>query len=66
MLAKVAALGDVASVASPYAPAGAAQISRSGQVAFANVTLDKQAANVTTAQAKQFVATAQSGRRQRP
>ena len=41
MLAKVAALGDVASVASPYAPAGAAQISRSGQVAFANVTLDQ-------------------------
>ena len=61
MLAKVAALGDVASVASPYSPAGSAQISRSGQVEFANVTLNKQAASVTTAQAKQFVAAAQTG-----
>ncbi len=61
MLAKVAALGDVASVASPYGPAGAAQISSSGQVAFANVTLDKQAIKITTSQAKQFVDTAKTG-----
>ena len=61
MLTKVAALGDVASVASPYAPAGAAQISSSGQVAFANVTLTKQAIKITTSQAKTFVATAKTG-----
>ena len=61
MLAKVAALGDVASVASPYGPAGAAQISSSGQIAFANVTLDKQAPKITTGQAKQFVNTAKAG-----
>src|SRR5258705_12851721 len=57
MLSKVAALGDVASVASPYAPAGAAQISSSGQVAFANVTLTKQAIKITTGEAKRFVQT---------
>ena len=60
MLAKIAALRYVASVASPYSPAGSAQVSRSGQVEFANVTLNKQAASVTTAQAKRFVAAAQT------
>jgi RND superfamily putative drug exporter len=63
MLTKVAALGDVASVASPYTPAGAAQISNSGQIAFANVTLTNQAAKITTGEAKRFVATAKKGAR---
>ncbi len=48
MLEQVAALPTVASVASPFAPGGAAQISSSGQVAFANVTLAKQAIKITT------------------
>jgi putative drug exporter of the RND superfamily len=61
MLAKVAALGDVASVASPYGAAGAAQTSSSGQIAFANVTLTKQADKITKSQAKQFVNTALTG-----
>ncbi len=61
MLAKVAALPDVASVASPYRPKGALQISSSGQIAFANVTLTKQAAKITTSQGKAFVDTAQAG-----
>jgi RND superfamily putative drug exporter len=61
MLTRVASLGDVASVASPYAATGAAQISSSGQVAFANVTLDKLAPKITTSQAKQFVSTAKTG-----
>ena len=43
MLTRVARLPEVASVASPYATRGSAQISPSGQVAFANVTLTKQA-----------------------
>jgi len=42
MLAKVAALPDVASVASPY-DQGAVQISSSGQIGFANVTLTSSA-----------------------
>ena len=61
MLARVGALRDVASVASPYGPHGAAQVSRSGRIAFATVTLTKQADKFTTSQAKQFVATAQAG-----
>ena len=61
MLAKVAKLPEVASVASPYAARGAAQIGRSGQVAFADVIMTKQAVKFTTAQAKQFVTTARAG-----
>src|SRR5579875_3814884 len=61
MLARVAKLPEVASIASPYAAAGAAQISKSGQVAFATVTMTRLAASFTTAQAKQFVDTARTG-----
>ena len=61
MLARVAALPDVASVASPFAARGAAQISRSGRIAFATVTMTKQAPKFTTSQAKEFVSTAQAG-----
>jgi RND superfamily putative drug exporter len=60
MLAKLAALPAVASVSSPYGRLGANEISPSGQVAFANVTLRQQAIKITPAQAKQFVAAAQS------
>jgi RND superfamily putative drug exporter len=60
-LEKVGALPTVASVASPFAPAGAAQIAESGRVAFANVTLGKQAIGVTKKQADAFVKTAESG-----
>jgi RND superfamily putative drug exporter len=60
-LTKIAALPDVASVASPYGPAGAAQVSSSGRIAFATVTLTKQAAKVTTSEAKRLVATAKTG-----
>ena len=61
MLAKIAVLGDVASVASPYGPHGSEQISASGQVAFANVTLSGQAIKITASEAKKFVKTAQAG-----
>jgi putative drug exporter of the RND superfamily len=61
MLARVAKLPEVASVASPYTAAGAAQVSRSGQVAFATVTMTKLAPSFTVAQAKQFVDTARAG-----
>jgi RND superfamily putative drug exporter len=61
MLAKLSALGAVASVSSPYRGAGAAsQVSPSGQVAFAEVTLRQQAVHITPAEAKEFVATAKS------
>ena len=61
MLRKVAALGDVAAVASPYGTTGSAQISSSGRIAFANVTLTKQAAKISTGEAKTFVDTAKAG-----
>jgi RND superfamily putative drug exporter len=61
MLTKVAALPDVASVASPYAPRNAAQMSSSGTIAFANVTMTTQAIKVPTAEAQQFVNTARAG-----
>ncbi len=61
ILARVSALRDVASVVSPYSPAGTAQISPSGQVAFANVTLTGLATRFSTTQAQQFVNTARAG-----
>ncbi len=61
MLARVAKLPEVASVASPYTAAGADQISKSGEVAFASVTMTKLATSFTTTQAQQFVNTARAG-----
>jgi RND superfamily putative drug exporter len=59
-LARIAALPTVASVVSPYSKAGVAQISKSGQIAFASVTMTKVATSLTTAQSKTFVNTARS------
>ncbi len=61
MLDRVAKLPEVASIGSPFTPAGAAQISKSGQVAFATVTMTKLATSFSTAQADRFVDTARSG-----
>jgi RND superfamily putative drug exporter len=60
MLARVSKLPDVASIASPYSATGTAQVSRSGQVAFATVTMTKQASAFTVPQATQFVNTAKA------
>ncbi len=60
-LASLAALPHVTSVASPYGPRGSAQISPSGRVAFANVTFDVQANQVTNQAAETFVNTARAG-----
>ncbi len=60
MLDNVGALSDVASVASPYGPTGGTQISKSGQIAFANVLLTKQGEKVSIADAKRFVNTARA------
>jgi putative drug exporter of the RND superfamily len=59
-LAKVEAVPGVAAVASPYAKADAAQISRDGSIAFAVVTWDKQSAEVTTADANSLIKAAES------
>ena len=58
MLHRVAALGNVTSVQSPYV--GPGQISRTGTIAFANVQYDIQPQNITTVQAQRLVSTARS------
>jgi RND superfamily putative drug exporter len=61
MFAHVAKLPDVASIASPYSAKGSAQVSHAGQVAFAIVTMSKQASKFTVSQATKFVNTAKAG-----
>jgi RND superfamily putative drug exporter len=61
MLSRVAKLPDVAGITSPYSSAGATQISKSGQVAFATVTMTKLAPSFSVSQAQQFVNTARTG-----
>jgi RND superfamily putative drug exporter len=59
-LTKAAKVPGVETVASPYAQHGAAQISRSGTIAFAHVTWDKPAAQVTATDAKNLIKAAES------
>jgi RND superfamily putative drug exporter len=58
MLAKVETLPHVVSVQSPYASDAPGQINPDETVAFATVTLDQQAQDLSIAYAKQFVQTA--------
>jgi RND superfamily putative drug exporter len=58
-LAKVAKVAGIANVASPYAKNGAAQISRDGTIAFARVTWDKPATQVTAADARKLTSAAE-------
>jgi putative drug exporter of the RND superfamily len=55
MLAKVARLPHVTSVASPYSLRGRAQVSKDATVAFAVVTYDRQAQALTSTDAKALV-----------
>ncbi|HUA02882.1 MAG TPA: MMPL family transporter [Solirubrobacteraceae bacterium] len=61
MLTALARQPHVTEISSPYGPRGAAQISPSGKVAFANATFDVQANKVTAAAAKAFVNAARAG-----
>ena len=58
MLAKVETLPHVVAVQSPYASDAPGQINPDETVAFATVTLDQQAQDLSIAYAKQFVQTA--------
>jgi RND superfamily putative drug exporter len=60
MLAKVARLPHVTGVASPYAKAGADQISRDGTIAFAEVNFNLRGFDVPQADAKKVISVAQS------
>jgi RND superfamily putative drug exporter len=61
MLARVARVPHVSEIGSPYGNRGASQISKSGQIAFANVTFDVQASNLAGTASKNFVNTVQAG-----
>lgn len=60
MLAEVAALRHVTSVASPFTAAGSHQISKDATVAFATVTFSEQAGNVPKATVERVIKTAQA------
>jgi RND superfamily putative drug exporter len=60
MLTKVKALKSVAGVTSMYDPAGAAQISKSGKIAYATVTFDQQANLLALDDINKVIDTAQS------
>ena len=59
-LTKVADIPGVETVGSPYSPGRGAQVSRDGTIAFATVTWDKVAENVTVTDAKHLITTAES------
>jgi RND superfamily putative drug exporter len=60
MLARVAALPHVTSVASPYGKGGGDQISPNGTIAFAQVNFDQQGFDLSQADAKRVISVAQS------
>ena len=62
MLAQVARSADVASVTSPYTAAGAAQVSRDSQTAYATVTFTRPAGALPAAAVSRVIALAQSAR----
>jgi RND superfamily putative drug exporter len=59
-LARVAKVPGVVSIVSPYAKAGAAQVSKDGTVAFAVVTWAEQGDKVTPADAKNLINAAET------
>jgi RND superfamily putative drug exporter len=60
MLAKVAKVPHVSDITSPYSAAGATHISKDKTVAFATVTFDVAAQDLSVAEADHFVQTAES------
>jgi RND superfamily putative drug exporter len=61
MLERVEGLPHVGSVASPYAPGSADQISKDGRIAYATVTFDEQANDLPTGAIERVVDVAQQG-----
>jgi RND superfamily putative drug exporter len=59
-LTRAARVPGVVSVTSPYTKAGAAQISRSGTIAFARVTWARQGAQVTASDARNLISAAET------
>jgi RND superfamily putative drug exporter len=62
MLGRVASAPAVASVTSPYDPAGAARISKNGTIAYATVTFAKQASDLNKPDTRHVMDLAQAAR----
>jgi RND superfamily putative drug exporter len=62
VLRQVAAMPEVAAVAGPYRPHGAAQISRDGRVAYATVHFAGQADNLVKADVTRVIDAAEAAR----
>jgi RND superfamily putative drug exporter len=62
VLEQIARLPHVSGVVSPYSPAGARDVSRDGQIAFATVTFDQRANVLPKASVERVVAVAGSAR----
>jgi putative drug exporter of the RND superfamily len=62
MLDRVAKLPHVTGVQSPYASGGSKAISRDGRIAFATVTFDKRANDLSKSTVQRVITTAQSAR----
>src|SRR6266581_8603363 len=62
MLRQVATMPEVAAVASPYGPRGAAQVSRDGRTAYATVDFTRQANNLAKADVTRVIDTAEAAR----
>jgi RND superfamily putative drug exporter len=62
VLRQIATMPEVAAVASPYAPRGAAQVSRDGHIAYATVQFTGQANNLAKADVTRVINTAEAAR----
>ncbi len=62
MLNRVAKVPSVAGVTSPYGPAGARQISKSGAIAFATITWQNTGADIDKSAVRKVISTAQAAR----
>src|SRR6266496_4409814 len=62
MLRQVATMPEVAAVASPYGPRGAAQVSRDGRTAYATVDFTRQANNLAKADVTRVIDAAEAAR----
>jgi RND superfamily putative drug exporter len=60
MLRNIAAIPEVGSVQSPYAPHGALQISKDDKTAYANITFTKDSRDLSTKDVKKVISTARA------
>jgi putative drug exporter of the RND superfamily len=62
MLAKISAIPQVATITSPYTPMGVSQISKDGQIAYAQVSFTKNYQSLNKQNIKDVISTAEAAR----